>query len=294
MKKILLLIISAILLVGCTKPQEEKLEIKEEKEELTDDEKALLIINECINDYNTGDIDELQEYWNTTIPPKPINIGEIEPITSLKDLKEGTKTYRSKYSYIYDLGDYQMIIDLHAPLLYFWQDGNVEFDINLDTVQINNPDFSKEKRILDELFRSSDDILHLLYGVGVDIERDYTVDDYYLFSGYNGVRYKSIDEIKAFAETTFSSEYLAQLYAVAFESESPIYKDLGGLLMCTEPNTNVYEGLQYDTSTIIATNYHDNYLDIDLLVTIGGETINHVYRITLIDEGNGYRFTNSY
>ena len=94
MKKLtgLLLLSLCLVLPACKKPEEEPVPTGTEygpiveEDERTDEEKQLAMIQNCISDYNTGRISEVEDYLDTTLHPLPIGVTSLPEISSLKDL----------------------------------------------------------------------------------------------------------------------------------------------------------------------------------------------------------------
>ena len=110
--------------------------------------------------------------------------------------------------------------------------------------------------------------------------------------GHN--KYNSIQELKDKAESIFTQDFLSTYYQVAFESEDPIYREINGDLYCSISESDIYEGLPYDTSRIIATKETDNEILVDLVVSFGQDIDSELQRIILVKTDQGLRFNNVY
>ena len=162
--------------------------------------------------------------------------------------------------------------------------------VDVEQIIKDDPTYSQEKNILDELLAQQEKAINLLYGSGITLGNQYPQNENY----YEVQEYHSIDEIKAIAEKTFTQEYLDTLYDIAFYQDNPIYIEDHGRLYATESSTSISAGIPYNTSYIIAVSYDNDQLLIDVAAGYGDDIMPQIYRITLADEGNGYRLTNSY
>lgn len=293
MKKILLILFSIIFILGCQNKN-----IKNETVELTNEEKILLMINQCIDDYNSNLIKDREVEWNTTIKPLPINVKNIKNITSLKELKEinpQNKITSAVYIGTYDIGDYNMVFEIFNYGNNFWLNGEVNFEVKLETIKIDNPQFSEIKKTLDNLLEYNIETFAYLYGVGIQLGKESETDKgFYMVENNGNYIFNSISDIKQKVENIFTTEFLEKYYNIAFNSEDPIFKEIDGKLYCYETDTTIAESLPYDTSRIIATKEENNNLLIDLVITFDQDVSNELQRIILVKTENGYRLNNTY
>ncbi|NLP22215.1 MAG: hypothetical protein GX368_05270 [Erysipelotrichaceae bacterium] len=298
MKKFLyIMLIIFLFLSGCNKssnnPDEEV-----SFDSIPNDEKVLIMINQAIDDYNNNLINEKEKEWNTTISPLPIEIDSIPNINSLKELKDikiKNRITNAVFDGLYELGDYSMIFEIFNYGTSYWLNGVTSFIVDLDTIELNNPDYKEIKNTLDSLMSEDIEVLAWLYGVNVDLGAESNeYPGFYKVISIGPYKYKSIQDLKDKAETIFTTDFLATYYQVAFENEDPIYKEIEGELYCSISESDIYDGLPYDTSRIIATKETENEILIDLVVSFGEDVDSTVQRIVLIKTENGLRFNNVY
>lgn len=298
MKKFLYIILIIFLfLSGCNKssnnPDEEV-----SFDSIPNDEKVLIMINQAIDDYNNNLISEKEKEWNTTISPLPIEIDSIPNINSLKELKDikiKNRITNTVFDGLYELGDYSMIFEIFNYGTSYWLNGVTSFIVDLDTIELNNPDYKEIKNTLDSLMSEDIEVLAWLYGVNVDLGAESNeYPGFYKVNSIGPYKYKSIQDLKDKAETIFTTDFLATYYQVAFENEDPIYKEIEGELYCSISESDIYDGLPYDTSRIIATKETENEILIDLVVSFDEDVDSTVQRIVLVKTENGLRFNNVY
>ncbi len=287
MKKIIFLF-AILFMVGCNDNK------AIDENDISDEEKIIMMINQCIDDYNNNLIDEKEIEYNTTIKPLPINIGEIENISSLNDLnKRDSKNAITSAVYTgeYKINEYYMIFEIYNYGNNFWLDGESGFEIDIESIIVNNPEYSEAKLILDNLIKNNRLVLQHLYGVGIEkgIENSEEAGFFEVINSY-----KNIDEIKKEAENTFTSEFLKEYYDIAFNNEDPIYKEIDGKLYVSETDITLSEGLPYDTSRIVAVTENDNEMLVDIVIAFGEDVSNELQRITLVKTDAGYRLNNAY
>lgn len=300
MKRFLVIFVIVLLaLTGCSK----EIEYDEFGNEITpeptsDTEKALFMINQAIDDYNNGVIKEKEIEWNTTIKPLPIeieSIPNIKSINELDDIEIKNRITNAVYDGLYKLDKYSMIFEIYNYGTSFWLNGTTSFQIDINSIEVNNPKFSEIKTTLDKLMEEDIEVLAWLYGVNVELGQESI--EYPGFFKVNLVgpnKYNSIQELKNKAESIFTQEFLSTYYQVAFESDDPIYREIDGDLYCSISESDIYEGLPYDTSRIIATKETDNEILVDLVVSFGEDIDSELQRIVLIKTENGLRFNNVY
>ena len=300
MKRFLVIFVIVLLaLSGCGK----EVEYDEFGNEITpeptsDTEKALFMINQAIDDYNNGVIKEKEVEWNTTIKPLPIEIESIPNIKSLNELDDieiKNRITNAVYDGLYNLDKYSMVFEIYNYGTSFWLNGTTSFQVDVDSIEVNNPKFSEIKSTLDTLMAEDIEVLAWLYGVNVELGQESA--EYPGFFKVNLVgpnKYNSIQELKDKSESIFTQDFLSTYYQVAFESEDPIYREINGDLYCSISESDIYEGLPYDTSRIIATKETDNEILVDLVVSFGQDIDSELQRIILVKTDQGLRFNNVY
>ena len=300
MKRFLVIFVIVLLaLSGCGK----EVEYDEFWNEITpeptsDTEKALFMINQAIDDYNNGVIKEKEVEWNTTIKPLPIEIESIPNIKSLNELDDieiKNRITNAVYDGLYNLDKYSMVFEIYNYGTSFWLNGTTSFQVDVDSIEVNNPKFSEIKSTLDTLMAEDIEVLAWLYGVNVELGQESV--EYPGFFKVNLVgpnKYNSIQELKDKSESIFTQDFLSTYYQVAFESEDPIYREINGDLYCSISESDIYEGLPYDTSRIIATKETDNEILVDLVVSFGQDIDSELQRIILVKTDQGLRFNNVY
>ncbi len=300
MKRFLVIFVIVLLaLSGCGK----EVEYDEFGNEITpeptsDTEKALFMINQAIDDYNNGVIKEKEVEWNTTIKPLPIEIESIPNIKSLNELDDieiKNRITNAVYDGLYNLDKYSMVFEIYNYGTSFWLNGTTSFQVDVDSIEVNNPKFSEIKSTLDTLMAEDIEVLAWLYGVNVELGQESV--EYPGFFKVNLVgpnKYNSIQELKDKSESIFTQDFLSTYYQVAFESEDPIYREINGDLYCSISESDIYEGLPYDTSRIIATKETDNEILVDLVVSFGQDIDSELQRIILVKTDQGLRFNNVY
>lgn len=300
MKRFLVIFVIVLLaLSGCGK----EVEYDEFGNEITpeptsDTEKALFMINQAIDDYNNGVIKEKEVEWNTTIKPLPIefeSIPNIKSLNELDDIEIKNRITNAVYDGLYNLDKYSMVFEIYNYGTSFWLNGTTSFQVDVDSIEVNNPKFSEIKSTLDTLMAEDIEVLAWLYGVNVELGQESV--EYPGFFKVNLVgpnKYNSIQELKDKSESIFTQDFLSTYYQVAFESEDPIYREINGDLYCSISESDIYEGLPYDTSRIIATKETDNEILVDLVVSFGQDIDSELQRIILVKTDQGLRFNNVY
>lgn len=294
MKKVFILILSIILLCSCGKKEEieyDQFGNVVTADPVSNDEKIIKIINQVITDYNENNIDSKQSEWNVILPSKPLDVDEIPLVDNIDQLtKTEDNTTNADYIYLYDIGNYQMKFKLYSPFNEFYLDGDLAFLTDIDKVTKDNSNYVKEKKILDNLLVSTNDVLNLIYGLDVKIGNESkTHSGYYEFISFNDHKFSSIDQIKEYAQNIYSTRYLNDIYKIAFESEDPIYINEGKKLYVRETDTTIKETVPYNTSYILNSKSTDDLLDIDILISYGEYPVNEVHRISLIEEDGSYK-----
>lgn len=300
MKKIFAgLIIVLLLITGCSK--EVSYDDKGNAvtpEPTSDTEKVLFMIKQCIDDYNSGTISELEKQWGTTINPLPLDLEQIPQVDSLSQLKNVKITDRitsSVYDGSYDVGKYTIIFEIYNYGTNFWLNGKSSFLINVDSIEVNNPAYSDIKKTLDTFLSEDREVLAWLYGVNVELGQEHqTEKGYYKVNSIGKYKYNSIQELKNKADSIFTQEFLTTYYSVAFDAEDPIYKEIDGNLYCSLSESNIYDGLPYDTTRIISIKELDTEVLVDIVVKFGDDVSPELQRIKLVKTDAGLRFANVY
>lgn len=297
MKKVFILILSIILLCSCGKKEEieyDQFGNAVTADPVSNDEKIIKIINQVITDYNENNIDSKQSEWNVILPSKPLDVDEIPLVDNIDQLtKTEDNTTNADYIYLYDIGNYQMKFKLYSPFNEFYLDGDLAFLTDIDKVTKDNKNYTKEKKLLDTLLAANNDVLNLLYGLDVEIGNESKYHSgYYEFVSYNNQKYTSINQIKEYAQSIYSTHYLNDIYKISFESEDPIYIFENKKLYVRETDTMIQESLPYNTSYILNTRNNNDILDIDILISYGDYPVNEVHRISLVEENGSYKIDN--
>ena len=183
-----------------------------------------------------------------------------------------------------------MQFQLYQPLNSIWLDSNYSFQVDIEQINKDDPNFAQEKELLDNLLNEQELAINLLYASGITLGDQHSTNENY----FEVQEFQSIDQIKAIAEEVFTQEYLNTLYDIAFNQENPIYLEENEKLYASDTSSSISTGIPYNTSYIIATSYEDNRLLIDLAAGYQDDIMPQIYRIELVDEGNGYRLTNTY
>ncbi|MBQ1355827.1 MAG: hypothetical protein IIY72_05060 [Solobacterium sp.] len=298
MKKTLMAcLLPLFLLTGCTNRHDPAEDTSNgpvtTPDELTDAEKELLMIQGCIEDYNTGRIAEREEYYQMVIPPMPLELEQLPEVNSLNDLK--TETIDSAQSNITYAGSiragerYDVLFIIYKPTVNgFWLHGDIEFRVNPDDITVNDPQFADSRAALAPLLNGADDILNRLYGI--DVAFDETTEDENGYCLCTDSAYPTIDSLKAAAERIYTKEFLeTAYYPSAFEGEFPVYKEEDGRLYMLPSELVRREGLTYHPEYMIAAAEEGDELRIDLLASEYGELQPVVYRLILQKTEDGYR-----
>lgn len=290
MKKLVLFLSIALLLTGCTKEPEGP-------KELTFDERMLMLVQECISDYNTSiAADSIIHTLDT--PALPVLIETIPQIESLKDLKTREDDH-SNALYIAELKlePYTMVFHIYGECDSFWACGEASFEIDTKTIYPDNPTYKGTKEILDELLSKDRAAFDYLYGIGVDLAEQESVDHpgyYQVLNAVNIENPTSIDQIKNYVEQVFDVNFVSQFYAEVFESESPIYIEDDGVLYCILNVPSITDEQVFNTSYIIGTKETENEILVDIVSTYGDLIDPELKRINIVKTENGYRLGGLY
>ncbi|MEG1461926.1 hypothetical protein [Anaerorhabdus sp.] len=290
MKKCLTLFLLICTLTGCSPKSEEP-------KELTFEEKVLLLIQECIDDYNTSiAADSIIHQIDT--PPLPISIGTIPQIEKLSELKPVEDDHsNAEFIGALKINEYQMVFHLYSTCDSFWQCGEASFQIDTTTIRPDSPTFTSTKAILDELLAVDREAFGYLYGIGVDLapEESTAHPGYYeVLNTVNIENPTSIDQIKEYVETVFDKDFISQFYPEVFESESPIYIEDNGKLYSIENAPSITDEQYYNTSLIINTQETEDKILVDIVTSYGDIIDPELKRIEISKTENGYRLAGLY
>ena len=99
-----------------------------------------------------------------------------------------------------------------------------------------------------------------------------------------------IDELKEYAETVFTKEYLEEnYYKNSFESETPVYKEVNGKLYCIGAEVTPIVSYQYAPEYIIYVKDENGIIKVNLLTKVMDTILPDIKEITLQETENGYR-----
>ena len=293
MKKLIIFAILAFMLIGCASQKKyDEFGREVTADPVSDEEKIIIMINECTSTYNNNQINDIQQQYSTTLPTLPIEVGTLPTVENFNQLTQ-EENVASNADYIYTLpidDKYSMQFQLYQPLNSIWLDSNYSFQVDIEQITKDDPNFAQEKELLDNLLNEQELAINLLYASGITLGDQHPTNENY----FEVAEYNSIDQIKSVAENVFTQDYLNTLYDIAFYQENPIYLEENGKLYASDTSSSISTGIPYNTSYIIATSYEDNRLLIDLAAGYQDDIMPQIYRIELVDEGNGYRLTNTY
>lgn len=293
MKKLIIFTILTFMLIGCASQKKyDEFGREVTADPVSDEEKIIIMINECTSTYNNNQINDIQQQYSTTLPTLPIEVGTLPTVENFNQLTQ-EENVASNADYIYTLpidDKYSMQFQLYQPLNSIWLDSNYSFQVDIEQITKDDPNFAQEKELLDNLLNEQELAINLLYASGITLGDQHPTNENY----FEVAEYNSIDQIKSVAENVFTQDYLNTLYDIAFYQENPIYLEENGKLYASDTSSSISTGIPYNTSYIIATSYEDNRLLIDLAAGYQDDIMPQIYRIELVDEGNGYRLTNTY
>ena len=293
MKKLIMFALLAFMLIGCASQKKyDEFGREVTADPVSDEEKIITMINECTSTYNNNQINDIQQQYSTTLPTLPIEVGTIPIVENFNQLTQ-EENVTSNADYIYNLtidDKYSMQFQLYQPLNSIWLDSNYSFQVDIEQITKDDPNFAQEKELLDNLLNEQELAINLLYASGITLGDQHPTNENY----FEVAEYNSIDQIKSVAENVFTQDYLNTLYDIAFYQENPIYLEENGKLYASDTSSSISTGIPYNTSYIIATSYEDNRLLIDLAAGYQDDIMPQIYRIELVDEGNGYRLINKY
>ena len=293
MKKLIIFALLAFMLIGCASQKKyDEFGREVTADPVSDEEKIIIMINECTSTYNNNQINDIQQQYSTTLPTLPIEVGTLPTVENFNQLTQ-EENVASNADYIYTLpidDKYSMQFQLYQPLNSIWLDSNYSFQVDIEQITKDDPNFAQEKELLDNLLNEQELAINLLYASGITLGDQHPTNENY----FEVAEYNSIDQIKSVAENVFTQDYLNTLYDIAFYQENPIYLEENGILYASDTSSSISTGIPYNTSYIIATSYEDNRLLIDLAAGYQDDIMPQIYRIELVDEGNGYRLINTY
>ena len=300
-KYVLFLLLGFLFLTSCQKEtQEASLDTSNgpvaTEDTMTVEEKELKMIQSAIADYNEDRILEQEDTLKTSITKLPVEITSLPEISQLSDLTPVEDSdLQSNTAYVgkYTVNDkYDVTFKIYHPTGgNFWLNGEVLFEIDPSKVTVNDPQYENYRNILNPLLENERKVINYLYGLDVNLSGEPTLDgQYYEVLGFDGADIHSIDDLKAFAQTVFTADYLQQyFYKNAFEGEFPIYKELDGKLYCLPTEITPLNLNQYDIGYIIAVRETEDRVTINLLTSVMNQVQPEVKEIHLLPTAEGYR-----
>ena len=304
MKKINILLACIFLLVGCTSKTAETVQDTSNgpvvtEDERSNDEKILAMIQACIKNYNEDDINELREYYKSDIPSLPIEITSLPEISSLDDLTkiENDENSNTVYEGMYVVNDkYNVIFKIYyASGSDFWPNGEIAFQIDSSNITVNDSQYEGYRTSLEYLLSEESNVIDMLYGSSAVLNEDSVIDErYYEVVSINDTAYTTIQELKDYAESVFTTEYLEEnYYKNAFESEYPVYKESNGKLYCLGSEVTPLVSYTYAPEYIIAVKDENGTVKVNLLTKVMDNIIEDIKEVTLQETENGYRLASA-
>lgn len=304
MKRIVILSTCVLLLIGCSKTKEETSvdtsngPVVEKQDQRTDSEKVLAMIQACVKNYNEDDLEELRTYYKSNIPNLPLEIDSLPEINSLEDLTELTSEETSNvfYAGMYSINQYKVIFKVYYPSgADFWPNGEIEFQIDPENVTVNNPDYENYRTSLSYLLSEENNVIGMLYGTNAEIADEPTLDDrYYEVISINGTTYTSIQQLKDYAESVFTIDYLEEnYYKNAFEGDSPVYKEQDNKLYCLSSDVTPLVSYEYCPEYIIYVKDDNGMVKVNLLTKVMDTILPDIKEITMHETENGYRLASA-
>lgn len=301
MKKIVILLLCSFFVCGCTAKNVDETQDTSNgpivsEDTLSQEEKILLMIQNCINDYNEKDLEELRNYYGSDIPDLPIEIDSLPEISSLDELTEiendssisnivysGSYTVNEKYDVIFEIS--------YASGKDFWPNGEISFEIDPSNVVKNDPSFSEYREALEYLLSEEKDVIDMLFGANAVLSEDDVIDErYHAVQSIDDKTYSSIQELKDYAESVFTLEYLQNnYYGNAFEGDTPVYKEENGKLYCLESDITSLVSNTYAPEYIIAVEEVDSVITVNLLTKVMDNILPEIKEIKLQKVDDGYR-----
>lgn len=304
MKKIIILCTCIFLLVGCSKTtnQETTEDTSNgpivEKDTKSDEEKVLAMIQACIKNYNEDDLEELRTYYKSNIPNLPLEIDSLPEIESLDNLQELTTEENTNtfYEGMYTVDKYKVIFKVYYPSgADFWPNGEIEFQIDPETITVDNPQYEGYRTSLTYLLSEENNVIDMLYGINAEVADEPTLDDkYYEVISINGNSYSSIQELKDYAESVFTTDYLEQnYYQNSFNSDTPVYKEQDGKLYCLSSDVTPLVSYEYCPDYIIYVKDENGVVKVNLLTKVMDTILPDIKEITMHETEKGYRLASA-
>ena len=292
------LIITALLLVGCSGKKPEPTADTSNgpvvpQNTATPEEKELAMIQQCIADYNEGDLEEIEADLLTQIPDLPIGIDRLPEIQSLDDLTEipidpvlTNTSYKGSYKISDDI---TAVFEIYHPTGgIFWVNGQITFEVDPEKITRNDPQYAVYKSALDRLLTEQNNVVNWLYGLDITLSEREVADRYYEVISIGGRNIKSIEDLKEYAESVIRKQFLEEhYYPGAFGGDYPIYKEINGTL-CALQSDVFGNPRTLNTSTIFAAEETPNYIRVELLQDIMGKTQPEIHEAHLIRNGDSY------
>lgn len=305
MKKLMCFLIIFLVLSGCAK-KEEPVNLATDtgplvrEEYMSDEEKELKMIQGVIRDYNEDKIEDRREYFQIRIPSLPIGITSLPEIDSLNDLKEipvDPGITNAVYAGQYPISDtVSAVFRIYHPTKdMFWLNGDVSFETDPESVEVNAPAFAEYKSVLDSLFSRQNSILNWLYGIDVSLGKEMEPGYYEVLNMGGNTPPASIDEIRGMAEQVFTYEFLNDnYYPTCFNSANPVYKMIDDTLCCVITELPSPPVTEFSTDHIINAEKTENGVRIDLLSKVLDTVQPEIYEIILTETPDGYRLPSAY
>ena len=281
MKKSILLIMLSLVLYGCAAKQDDQNTAPSTtngppvpKDEMTDEEKTLRMIQECIDDYNNDLIAEREEYFQIIIPALPLEAASLPQISSLKDLTEIQEEYsNAEFIGTQALDDkYTVVYRVYRPTNgSFWANGSVEFRIDPEKVTKDDSRFTEYRNALYWLLPNGSAALNYLHGLDVELAEDSPDGIYHEVLSIGNTDIHSIDALRAYAEQFYDRTFLeSRYYTTSFYSAMPVYKEEGGKLYCLESELTYAFTPEYEPAYIIAAAEDNGIVTLNLLTSVMG------------------------
>lgn len=291
MKKSILMIALSLVLCGCSASGQNTPEPAATngppvpKDEITDEEKTLRMIQECIDDYNNNMIADREEYFQTDIPSLPLELSALPQITSLDDLEPYEEPYATAFfTGLQQLDErYSVIYRVYRPNNgSFWANGSIEFRIDPEKVTKDDSRFTEYRDALYWLLPNGSAALKYLHGLDVELAEDSTDGIYHEVLSIGDTDIHSIDALRAYAEQFYDRSFLeARYYTASFYSSLPVYKEEGGKLYCIESDLTYAFTPEYEPAYIIAASDDNGIVTLNLLSSVMGSLQPQVREVIL-------------
>lgn len=297
MKKIICILMSMILLTGCTakKPEVEETAsptLETVMHASTPEEKILNMIQSCIRSYNEKKTEELEKELDLSITPLPLEVSSLPEISSLDDLEEvkndntvsnayftGKQKIDDKYSAVYTI---------YSPGGgSFWSNGSVSFEADPEQITEDDPQFNDCRNAINDLLKKEKSLLDELYAISISVDESKADEN-----GYCPVTEgpDSIQQLKNDAAAVFTQDYIeSSIDPVVFSGSSPVYMEKNGKLYA-HPTDMIQQpsAYSYDTHHIAAVKDDGTQVEIDLLISAMGQPTGKLTRMVLVHSGNAY------